>query len=748
MSPPVSQEQEPRPPRVPHTIRRLALPILLFWIALAALTNIAVPKLEEVGKTHNVALNSPDAPALKAIKRIGQDFHEFDTDSSAMVVLEGDKPLGADAHTFYDEMIRKLEQDKKHVEHVQDFWGDTLTAAGSQSTDGKAAYVQVFLAGNQGSALANEAVGAVRDIVARTPPPPGVKAYVTGAAPLISDQFDVGSKGTVKVTAITIGVIAVMLFFVYRSIFTTLLVLVTVLIEMSAARGIVAFLGNAGIIGLSTYATNLLTLLVIAAGTDYAIFFVGRYQEARGAGEDREKAFYTMFHGTAHIVLGSGLTVAGAVACLSFTRLPYFQSLGIPAALGILVALFGALTLSPAILTLGALVGIFEPKRAMRTRGWRRIGTAIVRWPGPVLVAACALALVGLLALPGYKTSYDARPYMPASSPANVGYTAAERHFSRARLEPELLMVETDHDLRNPADMLVLDRVAKAVFHVPGVAQVQTITRPLGTPIDHSSLAFQISAQSANQQENLTYQRDRADDLLRQAGELAKTINILKQQYALQQQLAATTHSEAQNYHDTIDTIKGLRDKIANFDDFFRPIRSYFYWEKHCYDIPACWAIRSVLDALDGIDQLTEKFEDLTATLDKLDALQPKLVALIPPQIASQETNHELTLASYATQSGIYAQTAAAIENATALGRAFDAAKNDDTFYLPPEVFNNPDFKRGLKLFLSPDGKAARMIVTHEGDPATPQGISHIDPIIKAAHEAVKNTPLAGSSFY
>ena len=159
----------------------------------------------------------------------------------------------------------------------------------------------------------------------------------------------------------------------------------TVLIEMSAARGLVAFLGNSGIIGLSTYATNLLTLLVIAAGTDYAIFFVGRYQEARAAGEDREKAFYTMFHGTAHIVLGSGLTVAGAVACLSFTRLPYFQSLGIPAALGILVALCGALTLAPAILTLGALSGIFEPKRAMRTRGWRRIGTAIVRWPGPVL---------------------------------------------------------------------------------------------------------------------------------------------------------------------------------------------------------------------------------------------------------------------------------------------------------------------------------------------------------------------------
>ncbi|OBF22693.1 hypothetical protein A5725_10700 [Mycobacterium kubicae] len=741
-------EPQPSRPRIAHTIRRLALPIVLFWVALAAITNIAVPQLEKVGETHNVALNSPDAPSLKAIKRIGQVFHEFDSDSSAMVVLEGEAPLGADAHRFYDTLIHRLEQDRKHIEHVQDFWGDTLTAAGSQSSDGKAAYVQVYLAGNQGSALTNESVSAMRDIVDHTRPPAGVKAYVTGPAPLIADQFEVGSKGTAKVTAITVGVIALMLLFVYRSLFTMLLVLITVLIEMSAARGIVAFLGNAGVIGLSTYATNLLTLLVIAAGTDYAIFLVGRYQEARGVGEDRETAYHTMFRGTAHIVLGSGLTVAGAVACLSFTRLPYFQSLGVPAALGILIALAAALTLAPAVVTLGALVGVFEPKRQMRTRGWRRIGTGIVRWPGPVLAAACALSLIGLIALPGYKTSYDTRPYMPNSAPSNIGYTAAERHFSRARLEPELLMMETDHDMRNPADMLVLDRVAKAVFHIHGIAQVQSITRPLGTPLVHSSLAFQISTQSATQQENLTYQRDRANDLLRQAGELAKTIDILKQQYTLQQELAATTHSEAENFRDTIATINELRDKIANFDDFFRPIRSYFYWEKHCYDIPVCFALRSIFDALDGIDQLSAKFEDLTATLDRLDALQPKLVALIPPQIASQETNHDLTMANYATMSGIYSQTAAAIENATVLGRAFDAAKNDDTFYLPPEVFDNPDFKRGLKLFLSPDGKAARMIITHEGDPATPQGISHIEPIINAAHEAVKGTPMSDAQFY
>ena len=95
-----------------------------------------------------------------------------------------------------------------------------------------------------------------------TPAPPGIKAYVAGPAPQVADQFEVGNEGTTKVTVLTVLVIAVMLLLVYRSIVTMLLVLITVLIEMSAARGIVAFLGNSGIIGLSTYSTNILTLLV------------------------------------------------------------------------------------------------------------------------------------------------------------------------------------------------------------------------------------------------------------------------------------------------------------------------------------------------------------------------------------------------------------------------------------------------------------------------------------------------------
>ncbi|MDQ1319816.1 MAG: family transporter, partial [Actinomycetota bacterium] len=729
-------------------IRRLCVPIFLAWLALAAITNVSVPRLEKVAEAHNVALSAQDAPSMIAMKHIGKVFKEFDSDSAAMIVLEGEQPLGADAHAYYDVLIGKLKRDTRHVQHVQDFWGDPLTAAGAQSPDGKAAYSQVYLAGNQGEGLSDESVRAVRAIVADTPPPPGIKAYVTGPSPLTADQFDVGSKGSQKVTMITFAVIFVMLLWVYRSLITVVLVLAMVLCEVAAARGVVAVLANSNIIGLSVYSTNLLTLLSIAAGTDYAIFLLGRYHEARHAGENREQAFYTTYRGTSHVVLGSGLTIIGALYCLTFARLPYFNSLGVPAAIGISVALLGALTLAPAILTMGSHFGLFDPKRKMQTQGWRRIGTAIVRWPGPILVVSVGVALIGLLALPGYKTSYNVRSYLPASSPANIGYDAAERHFSAARLNPEMLMIETDHDMRNPANMLVLEKIAKAVFNTSGVAMVQSITRPLGTPLQHSSIPFQMSMQSTTQIETLPFQQARAEDLLSQVGEITRSIDLLKRQYELQQQLGEATDEQAAMFHQTVATVQELRDKIANFDDFFRPVRNYFYWEPHCFDIPVCATFRSVFDALDGIDSLTDQLAAVTGALDKLTAVQPQILALIPEQIASQERNKAIVERNYATQSGLLQQSAEALASANAMGQAFDEAKDDSSFYLPPEVFDNAEFKRGLSMFLSDDGRAARMIITHEGDPATPEGISHIDAIDHSVREALKGTPLAGSHIY
>jgi RND superfamily putative drug exporter len=413
-----------------------------------------------------------------------------------------------------------------------------------------------------------------------------------------------------------------------------------------------------------------------------------------------------------------------------------------------LVAVVVALTLGPAVLHIGSRFGLFDPARTIEVRGWRRIGTIIVRWPAPVLATACAISLVGLIALPGYRTSYNDRQYVPGYVPANAGYAAADRHFSQARMKPEILLLEADHDLRNSADFLVLNRLAKGVLAVPGVSRVQAITRPDGTQLDHTSLPFLLSMQSAGQMQSMRFQQRRLADLLKQADELAKMIDVTQRTYDLMRQIAGTTHHSTGVMHDVEAITDEARDHLADLEDFGRPIRGYFYWEKHCYDISACWSLRSIFESTDGVDEISDQFHGLVSDLDRADALMPQLLAQLPQLITVMQNMRTLLLTMHSTLSGIYGQMDESSGNATAMGKAFDAAKNDDSFYLPPTVFDDADFKRGMKLFLSPDGKATRLFISHRGDPATPEGISRVNAIKSAAEESLKGTPLQDAKIY
>ena len=763
-------------PAIPRTIRAFAVPIILAWVAITAALNLLVPQVEKVGMANAVSMSPQDAPAVIAAKRMGAKFQESTSDSIAMVVLIGDEPLGDAAREYYNTLVTEFAADSKHVEHVQDFWGDMITAAGVQSSDGKAAYVQLNLVGDQGSTQGNESVEAVREVIHDNKPPAGLNAYVTGPAPLTTDSLEASDSGMIKMTVVTMIVITIMLALVYRSVSTVLLILAIVGIEMGSARGAVALVGHLNLIDFSTFSVPLLTALAIAAGTDYAIFLIGRYHEARQNGEDPEQAYYTAFHGVGHVILGSGLTGAGAMLTLRLTRLAYFNSLAYPSAIALIIVVTAALTAAPAVLVVGSRFGLLEPKRMMKTRGWRKIGTATVRWPKPILAAATAVVLLGILGMVGYKTSYNDRHYIPADVPANVGYTAAEKHFSAARLNPDIMTIESNHDMRNPTDMIVLDRIAKALFRIQGIAMVQSITRPLGSPIAHSSIPYQISMSSVPITQNLQFLKQRVGDISGMSDDLGSMIASMTQMQTLMGRLSGAMDSTVGTARGALDTaylsvedmnvmqgtLDEIRDNLADFDDAARPLRNYFYWEPHCVDITVCSGIRAVFDATDGVDKFSQNMNSLRgdmaslvgsmdgviAGMDDMNAVVPQLVAQFPPIIATASAMQGTLQTIHSSFDGLIEQMQQMTDTATAMGEAFDASKSDDYFYLPPEVFDNADFQKGLKLFLSPDGKAARLIITHDVDPASEAGISVVDDQLVAAHEAIKGTALADADVY
>src|ERR1700741_289227 len=226
-----------------HAMRVLAVPIILGWVLIAVVVSTIAPSLEVVGETHSSPMAPKDAPSLKAMMLMGHNFKEFDSNSTVMIVVEGQQKLGPDAHRYYDGILGKLRQDPQHIQHIQDFWGDPLTAAGAQSADAKGAYVMLNLAGDQGTTLANQSVEGVRKVVEHTPAPPGVEAYVTGPAALTDDLHVLGNASLGKITLFTLAAISIMLLIVYRSVMTMLIQLFLTGVGLSSAPGGVAVLG-------------------------------------------------------------------------------------------------------------------------------------------------------------------------------------------------------------------------------------------------------------------------------------------------------------------------------------------------------------------------------------------------------------------------------------------------------------------------------------------------------------------------
>jgi putative drug exporter of the RND superfamily len=741
-------EHRVKRPFIPRMVRIFAIPIIVFWALLAVSTNTFMPQVERVAEEVAGPVVPHYAPSQRALLSIGAKFHESDSTSLAMIVLEASRPLGDADHQYYDDLMRRFKRDPKHVQYVMDLWGKPITAAGAQSLDGKCAYVLLRLAGDIGQMHANQSVDAIRDIVAMDTPPPGLRVYVSGAAPLAKDTVAIADSSLNNITIVTIFLITGMLLLVYRSVVTLLVPLAGVLFELLVAKGVTATLGHLGYIELSSFAVNIVVALTLGAGTDYGIFLIGRYHEARHDGESREQAFYTAYKSVTPVILGSGLTIAGACYCLTFARLNYFHTMGPAVAIAMLFTIAGALTLGPAFLAMGSLFGLFDPKSKAKAHLYRRIGTSVVRWPVPILVASTVAVVLGAIFVPTYLQNYDDRAYQPSSGPANQGFAAADRHFPKSKLFSEMLMIESDRDLRNSADFISLDRAAKSLERLPGVAMVQSITRPMGRALEHATIPYLFTTQGSGNGQQLPFNQQQNANTNEQAQITAHTVAVTRKEIDYFQNLSDELHKTVLTVEDLQQITDDMNSEISNFDDFFRPLKSYFYWEKHCFDTPICWAFRSLFDTLDNIDHLAADIKDTTISLEAIDRIVPQIITQLKLTADDSEALAALLVNTYGSSSLQSTQTDQTFFDQVNVGLDFDQSRSDDFFYIPHEGFDNEDVKTGMQLLMSPDGKAARFIVTHEGDANGPDGVQHVQQFPTAITVALKETSLAGAKVY
>jgi len=214
--------------------------------------------------------------------------------------------------------------------------------------------------------------------------PEGLKSYGTGAGGLIDAFVSVfkGIDGVLLFSAI--GVVIAILLVVYRSPILWAFPLVSSFLALNLAALILYPLAKHNVLTLTGQSQGILSVLVIGAGTDYALLLISRYREELHSWDNPVDAMIQAWKGAAPAIGASALTVMIGLSCLTLGELNSDKSLGPVCAIGIGCTVLMMLTFLPAFLLFSrvwAWVPLFWPLLLSNRAKWRlRPGRAIF-WP-------------------------------------------------------------------------------------------------------------------------------------------------------------------------------------------------------------------------------------------------------------------------------------------------------------------------------------------------------------------------------
>jgi putative drug exporter of the RND superfamily len=223
------------------------------------------------------------------------------------------------------------------------FVGPTL------SPDGKAAIVNAYIKGEGEGERILDPVKAWRDEI--TDRGGGLEVKITGGAGFSADAIEVfeGINGTLLLAAVSLVIF--LLIVIYRSPMFFFIPLAAVLFAETLSRSIGYGVSELGVT-INGQSSSIMSVLVLGAGTDYALLLVARYREELHREADKHVAMRTALASAGPAIFASAATVIAALLCLTIAKVNGTSGLGPIAAIGIACAALSGLTLLPALLTI------------------------------------------------------------------------------------------------------------------------------------------------------------------------------------------------------------------------------------------------------------------------------------------------------------------------------------------------------------------------------------------------------------
>ena len=174
---------------------------------------------------------------------------------------------------------------------------------------------------------------------------------ITGGAGYAADAIEVFEciDGTLLMAALSLVIF--LLIVIYRSPIFFLVPLVAVVFAEMLARSLGYGVSELGVT-INGQSSSIMSILVLGAGTDYALLLVARYREELHNTADKHEAMATALASAGPAIFASAATVIAALFCLTIAKVNGTSGLGPIGALGVACAALSMLTLLPALLTI------------------------------------------------------------------------------------------------------------------------------------------------------------------------------------------------------------------------------------------------------------------------------------------------------------------------------------------------------------------------------------------------------------
>ena len=421
--------------------------IVLAWVAATVAAMTLLPSLSNVTQSDNTSFLPASAPSEQAAQLASPLQGASLTAVTVVAARSGAAQTGRTLSAADQAAIARLSAALAHVARV------TGVRDAGQSADGQAEQLTVLAALAQSGGLATSQqaslVAGLRDVIRAAALPAGLAAHTAGPVATRVDTNATSSKTGGEVQWFSIIFVVALLMAVFRSALAPLIAVLPALVVVLVAERLTAEAAVHGL-GVSQIASLLLIVLVLGAGTDYALFLMFRVREEMRAGRAcREAIVFSVARVGETITFSAGILIA-ALLSLATASFSLYSGLAAPLAIAIGLMLIAGLTLLPALLAIFGPVAFWPSSvrpGAGRAGWWGPACARIVRRPTATLVAG--LVVFGALAVAsaGYLASgFGGAATAPGGSDSALGNALLTEHFPQSAANPTVIVLR----LRQP----------------------------------------------------------------------------------------------------------------------------------------------------------------------------------------------------------------------------------------------------------------------------------------------------------